>query len=109
VTFIAAAIAAFYQNNRRRDENNLPILKSRIMAGMTMYGTCPNFYKIPITQDLVDCVMMGYEPMTETKVVRHIPLFPDGFINGMVPLGNRLLALKCFDAFKPFVFRGQTV
>jgi hypothetical protein len=106
---VAAAIAAFYQNNRRRLENHLPILKSRIIAGMTMCGISPRFYKIPITQDLVDCVLRGIEPMTETKVLRLMLSFPDGFSEGMVPLGNRLLALKCFDAFKTFVFGGQTL
>jgi hypothetical protein len=106
---VADAIAAFYLNNRLRGENHLPILKSRIMAGMTMCGTLPMFYKIPITQDLVDCVLMGLEPMTETKVLKHVPLFPDRFINGMPPLGNRLLALKCYDAFKAFVFGDHSV
>jgi hypothetical protein len=53
--------------------------------------------------------MMGIEPMIETKVFCHVPLFPDRLINGIVPLGNWLLALKCYDAFEAFVFGDQTV
>jgi hypothetical protein len=106
---VAEAIAAFYQNNCRRDTNGWLILKSGIMAGITICGTSPLFYKIPITQDLVDCVALGVEPITETKVLKHVPLFPDGIVRGMVPVGNRLLALKCFDAFKAFVFGGYPV
>jgi hypothetical protein len=74
-----------------------------------MCGTSPIFYKIPVTQDLIDYVKMGIEPITETKVLKHVPLFPDGFEKGMVPLGNRLLALKCYHAFKAFVFRDHSV
>jgi hypothetical protein len=106
---VAAAIAAFHQNNRRRDENHLPILKSRIMAGITICGTFPKFYKIPITQDLVECVQMGIEPMTETKILRLVVLFPDDFSEGMIPLGNRLQALEFYDAFKALVCGDQTV
>jgi hypothetical protein len=106
---LIAAIAAFYQNNRRRNENHLPILKSRIITGITMYETSPIFFRMPITQELVECVQMGIEPMTDTIVLRLVPLFPDGFREGMLPLGNRLLALKCYDAFKTFVFGGQTL
>jgi hypothetical protein len=90
---VVAAIAGFYQNNLRRGDNSLPMLKSQIMAGMTICGTSPKFYKIPITQDLVDCVLMGVEPITETNVLLHVPLFTDGFNDGMDPLRNRLLAL----------------
>jgi hypothetical protein len=106
---VAEAIAAFHQNNILRDKMNLSMLNSTIMAGITMCGTSPVFYKIPITQDLVDCVRMGVEPSIDTKVLRHIPLFPDGIKEGMVPLGNRLVALKCYDAFKAFVFGDRTV
>jgi hypothetical protein len=106
---VAEAIAGFYQNNLRRAKHKRPLMKSGSMAGVTMCGTSPIFYKIPITQDLVDCIKLGMEPNTETKVLRHVPFFPDGFDKGMVPLGNRLLALKCYDAFKAFVFRDDTV
>jgi hypothetical protein len=46
---VAEAIAAFRQNNLLREQRNLSILDSRIMAGMTMCGTSPIFYKIPVT------------------------------------------------------------
>jgi hypothetical protein len=74
-----------------------------------MCGTSPKFYKITIIQDFVDCVSIGEEPITKTKVLLHVPAFPDGFDKGMVPLGNRLLALKYYDAFKAFVFRDESV
>jgi hypothetical protein len=98
-----------YQNNLRRIDDELSSMESGIMAAITMCGTSPIFYKIPITQDLVDCVKMGMEPNTETKVLRHVPFYPDGCDKGMVPLGNRLLALKCYNAFKAIVFRDHTV
>jgi hypothetical protein len=99
---VAEAIAAFYENNLRRAEGEFPIMRSRIMAGITMCGTSPTFYKIPITQHLVNCVELGIEPITETKVLKHVPFFPDGFDNGMVPLGNRLVALKAYNTLNAF-------
>jgi hypothetical protein len=106
---VAGAIAAFYHNNLSPAEDEFPLRKSGIMAGITMRDTSPIFHKIPITQDLVDCVAMGVEPSTDTKVLKHAPLFPDGFDKGMIPLRNRLVALKCYDAFKAFVFRDHIV
>jgi hypothetical protein len=105
---VAAAIATFQLNNGRRDENYFPMLRSRIMAGITICHL-PKIYRMPITEELIDCVLREIEPMTETKVLKHVPLFPDRFKEGMIPLGNRLLALKCYDAFKAFVFGDQTV
>jgi hypothetical protein len=51
----------------------------------------------------------GEDPITDTKVLKNFLFFLDGFDEGMVPFSNRLVALKCYDAFKAFVFRDRIV
>lgn len=104
---IAEAIAAFQFNNYKRtrilDE---PALTSKVIAGITMLGTAPSFYKIPVTQELVSAVELGEYPATPTTVTMHVPDIPRPsyrIAEGMVPLDNREVILACFEAFKQFV------
>jgi hypothetical protein len=106
---VAEAIAAFCHNNDRRRELACPELTNRIMSGMTMEGTSPTFYKLLITQHLVDCVKYGKCPEEATICVRHVPAFPDGHHSGMISLRNRRLVLSSYEAFKAFVFRDHAV
>ncbi|KAI6131821.1 hypothetical protein EV401DRAFT_2193535 [Pisolithus croceorrhizus] len=104
---IAEAIATFALNNRRRVLSlGLPTLSSKILASITMMGTCPIFYKIEVTGELVKAVAGGIYPTTQTIVHAHIPAVPRHrlhWIEGMKPLDSRRVILSCFEAFKRFV------
>lgn len=49
---IAGAIAAYYQNNLRRTQVGLPALPAVLMPGITIHGTVPVFYRIPVSPQL---------------------------------------------------------
>ncbi|KAK0462365.1 uncharacterized protein EV420DRAFT_1761604 [Desarmillaria tabescens] len=71
---IAEAIAASQANNDKRTRilGQDPIAH-KIMPGITMTGTSPVFYKIPVTTELADSVSMGQYPPTRTVVHAHLP------------------------------------
>ncbi len=99
---IAKAIAAFAANNqtRQRTFNQAP-LDSKVMAGITIKGTAPIFYKIPVTAALV-----AIYPQAATTVYAHVPNIPRPnrrWNEGMKPLDNRQVILSCYEAFKQFV------
>ncbi|KAH8982020.1 hypothetical protein EDB92DRAFT_1895630 [Lactarius akahatsu] len=104
---IAEAIAVFAANNRtRRQTSNLTPLDSKIMAGITMKGTAPIFYKIKVTAALVTSIGGGAYPQEATTVYAHIPNIPRPnrrWSEGMKPLDNRQVILSCYEAFKQFV------
>lgn len=104
---IAAAIAAFHSNNETRVRAlGLPPLQSKIMPGITMKGTMPTFYKIPVTTELVRAVQLGEYPAQETIVYAHLPPVPRParrYNEGMKPLDNRHIILSCLEAFKQFL------
>ncbi|KAF8517382.1 hypothetical protein BU17DRAFT_49786 [Hysterangium stoloniferum] len=101
---IAEAIAAFHDNNRVLHVAGLPPFQSRIFAGITMIGTMPTFYKIPVTKELSKCVATSQYPPLVTTVEKFIPpvRFPTS-PDSMKPLANRHIILQCFEAFKQFV------
>jgi len=105
---IAEAIAATQTNNTIRETVlNLAPLEYKLMAGITMTGTCPTFFKIPVTSELMEAVRLGQYPPTPTVVAMHIPEVPrpaHRLSEGMRPLDNRRKILACFEAFKQFVF-----
>ncbi|KAK2463783.1 hypothetical protein APHAL10511_004181 [Amanita phalloides] len=104
---IAEAIAAFAANNEvRRNVLDQPPLPSKVMAGITLKGTMPIFYKILVTTELVILVGGGAYPSTPTIVHAHVPNLPRPnrrWSEGMKPLDNRQIVLSCFEAFKRFV------
>ncbi|KAI6103481.1 hypothetical protein F5141DRAFT_1007661, partial [Pisolithus sp. B1] len=104
---IAEAIAASALNNRNRILTlGLPTLPSKVLAGITMMGTSPIFYKINVTVKLVDAVAGGAYPATQTVVHAHLPAVPRPhrrWDEGMKPLDSRRVILSCYEAFKRFV------
>ncbi|RDB23342.1 hypothetical protein Hypma_009337 [Hypsizygus marmoreus] len=97
------AIAAFYQNNLRRNMAGLPLLSQHVIAGITMVGTAPVFYRIPITMSLLDAVATGSYPQEETVVMRFVPPVQNTQVymsKGMRTLEGRRVALQCLEAFK---------
>ncbi|KAF8905951.1 hypothetical protein CPB84DRAFT_1676031 [Gymnopilus junonius] len=102
---VASAIAAFRRTNIVRKELGLPRLEERTFASVSMEGTQPMFYKIPITRRLVKVVEGrddGKGPLAETVVKRYVPEMPDGVGDEMRGLENRRWWMGCFEAFKNF-------
>ena len=101
---IAEAIAAFQENNAKRvNDLFLELLETQVIPGITMLGTFPTFYKVKVTADLDHSVRFGQYPETQTVVYRHTPRVPERS-DGMRPLDNRKLVLRCYEAFKKFVY-----
>ena len=73
---IAEAIAAVQSNNRTRNLLGLDPLDVKVMAGITMTGTSPTFFKIPVTFELTEAVRLGEYPAVPTVVAMHRPDIP---------------------------------
>jgi hypothetical protein len=106
---IAEAIAAFQTNNHRRTRilGQDPIAHNlKVMPGITLKGTSPMFYRIPVTTELAQSVALGLYPATPTVVHAHLPVVArpaHRLSEGMKPLDNRASILACYEAFKRFV------
>ncbi|KAG8218087.1 hypothetical protein J3R82DRAFT_3598 [Butyriboletus roseoflavus] len=104
---IADAIAAFQTNNYRRTRilGQDPIAH-KVMPGITLKGTSPIFYKIPITAQLAQSVALDMYPATPTVVHARLPALARParrLSEGMKPLDNRATILACYEAFKRFM------
>ncbi|KAG6843737.1 hypothetical protein H0H87_001079, partial [Tephrocybe sp. NHM501043] len=100
---IAEAVAAFYQNNLRRRIERQPQLEYKYIPAITIVGSAPIFYRIPVTVTLLNALMTATYPAEETVVLRYIPqvLNPRTYRDlGMRPLDNRRIVLQCFEGFK---------
>ena len=103
---IAQAIAAFQHNNTHLQRMGVQPIRAKTMPGITMMGSTPTFYKIAMTQDLVDAVETAEYPASPAIMHKLIPPVDDLARlsqNGMKPLNNRAVILGCFEAFKQFV------
>ncbi|KAG6823877.1 hypothetical protein H0H92_008772 [Tricholoma furcatifolium] len=67
---IAEAIAAFQHNNERRRKLDLPTLENMTIPCMTIIGSRPTFYIVPVTGKLNQAVAAGSEPADRTEVRR---------------------------------------
>lgn len=106
---IASAIAALSIKNKTRQRVlGMEIRQDKVFPGITMMGTMPIFYKIPVYKDLIHDVQTGRRtPWTPSSTVYdHIPVVPrpaHRHSEGMRPLDNRAAILSCFEAFKRFL------
>ncbi len=75
---IAEAIAAFQHNNSVRDRLGEPLLASMTVPCITMVGTRPTFYKVPVTQELSQGVITAQYPTQTTVVTKCIVSSPSG-------------------------------
>ncbi|KAH9081500.1 hypothetical protein EDB83DRAFT_550814 [Lactarius deliciosus] len=103
---IAGAIAAFQRHNYRTRYYKRDPIVHKIIPGITLLGTSPMFYKIPVTTQLAQCVELGLYPSETTIVYTHLPkLARPGhrLCEGMKPLDNRAIILSCFESLKKFV------
>jgi hypothetical protein len=99
---VAGAIAAFQFNNAKRAENGRPTLEAMTIPCITISGTTPTFYLVPVTKELSDAVITGQYPTSQTQVLRCITIatYPRRVRGGMADLEFRKIALKRFLAFK---------
>jgi hypothetical protein len=96
---IAGAIAAFQSNNESRDKMGLPTLDTMVIPCITVEGTRPLFYKVPVTQHLSNCVATGQFPEEQTVVTRCGPPAPSEAHVGMESLDYRRTALRYYYTF----------
>jgi len=90
---IAGAVAAFQYNNRSRAKIGLPTLDTTTIPCITVEGTRPLFYKVPVTQHLSDCAATGQFPTQQTVVTRcGLPTSPEAH-EGMESPDYRRIAL----------------
>ncbi|KAF8903343.1 hypothetical protein CPB84DRAFT_1774614 [Gymnopilus junonius] len=74
---IAAAVAAFNQNNSRRRTGGRPQLNSKYIPAITMAGSAPIFCRIPVTTTLLTALTTDTYPAEETVVLRYVPPVPN--------------------------------
>jgi hypothetical protein len=97
---IAQAIATFQYNNGKRIDLNLEPLESMIIPCITMVGTRPFFYKVPVTQQLSDAVATGQYPQQPTIVSCSAPPARRRASEGMEIPDYRKIALQYYDAYR---------
>jgi len=64
---IAEAIAAYQYNNEKRQTRGLAILDAMTIPCITMVGTRPTFYLVPVTQALSVAVVTGQYPKLQLR------------------------------------------
>lgn len=98
---IAGAIAAYEYNNKKRDRRGLTMLSNMIIPCITMTGTRPTFYLVPVTKELSDGVASGQWPGLETKVLKCVTVVAHNRRpnEGMETPGYRKVALQRLRAF----------
>jgi hypothetical protein len=96
---IVEAIATFQYNNRNRVDFGLPALDMMTIPCITMVGTRPIFYKVPVTEQLSDCVVIGQYPLQPTVVSCCTPPALHQASEGMEIPDYRRTAFQYYDAF----------
>jgi len=94
---IASAIGAYQTNNRKRECIGLPPLDTMTMPCMTMVGTRPTFYLVPVTRALAYAVATGRKTSDRTEVLK---CEITGYDGGMEKPEYRKVALQHLFAFK---------
>ncbi|KAH9059429.1 hypothetical protein EDB83DRAFT_932284 [Lactarius deliciosus] len=99
---IAEAIAAYQYNNEKRQTRGLPTLDAMTIPCITMVGTRPTFYLVPVTQALSVAVVTGQYPKDPTEVVKCVTFLGHNrrSSEGMETPEYRRVAFQRFVAFK---------
>ncbi|PIA12560.1 hypothetical protein COEREDRAFT_84042 [Coemansia reversa NRRL 1564] len=98
---IAEAIATFQYNNRARAQAGLVELETMTIPCITMVGTRPIFYKIPVTSALNKAVITAQYPVETTHVAKCVVAPTSRRLSeGMEVPEFRKLALQHYDAFR---------
>lgn len=96
---IAEAISAFQHNNHIRQSMGLPALVQMTLPCITLVGTHPAFYLIPVTNMLSNAVLNGTYPLSRTRVQR-CRCEVVGVNGGMENPACRTHALQHYVAFR---------
>ena len=80
----------------------LPALNIMTVPCITMTGTRPTFYLVPVTQELSDAVITGQWPKVETRVRKCVTVagHNHGLSEGMETPEYRRVAFQHMIAFK---------
>jgi hypothetical protein len=99
---IAEAIAAYQYNNEKRQTRRLPTLDAMTIPCITMVGTRPTFYLVPVTRALSVAVVTGQYPKAPTEVVKCVTFLGHNrrSSEGMETPEYRRVAFQRFIAFK---------
>jgi len=104
---VAEAVGAYQHNCRVHElQYGTPPPESQVIPGITMVGTFPTFYKIPVTQHLSKSLMSGTYPRRPTMIETCTPSLGDRPLSGalgMLDLSNRGVILGYFESFKQFI------
>jgi hypothetical protein len=95
---IAGAIAAYQFNNNNRQKMGLHPLDAMTMPCITMVGSRPTFYLVPVTKTLSDAVMSCQYPSDRTEVLKCD--VTSNLNGGMEAPEYRVVALQYYVAFK---------
>ena len=98
---------SFSREQRQAGQSTLEPLKEAIIPGITMMGNFSGFYKIKVTDELNYAILHCQYPEPMTRVHRHTPRVPRRNLDGMKPLDNRKLVVRCCEAFKQVDFPPQ--
>lgn len=95
-------IAAFQYNNKNRKDNlDKEELDRMIIPCITMIGTFPRFYLIPVTSELSEAVITGQYPKNKTIVLRYTPKVEGRRRSqGMGNKDNMKEILRCYSLFR---------
>jgi len=97
---IVEAIAAFQMNNRNRNQLGMERKDSMSIPCITMVGTRPIFYIVPVTQELSTAVERGQFPEHLTEVRKCVVGKRGRLSEGMEQPDFRLEALKHYILFR---------
>ncbi|KAK2460093.1 hypothetical protein APHAL10511_007891 [Amanita phalloides] len=99
---IAEAIAVYQHNNMKRQRVGVLPLDAMTVPCITMVGTRPTFYLVPVTKALSDTVINGQLPSVCTEVFRCVTVAGDNrrSSEGMENPEYRRVAFQHFLAFK---------
>ena len=97
---ITGAIAVFQYNNQSCIKMGLPALDKMSIPCITVEGTRPLFYKVPVTQRLSDCFAFGQSPEEQTAVTCCGPRAPSKAHVGIESLDYRRTALRYYYTFR---------
>jgi hypothetical protein len=101
---IGDAIAAFQHNNRNRVRLGPEKLDEMVIPCITMMGTRPIFYMVPVSKDLSNSVITGQYPQHSTSITKYILVTGSRRLSeGMEVPDFRKLALQRLDTFKVLV------
>ncbi|KAN0088695.1 hypothetical protein V8E55_005752 [Tylopilus felleus] len=88
-------------NNRNRARVGLEKRDSMSIPAITMVGTRPIFYVVPVTQELSTAVERGEHPEQSTEVRKCVVGEKRRLSEGMEKPDFRLEALKHYALFRP--------